>query len=289
MVTSKSGRAATALIGIVLTLIALSMVVPLIHLLAVSLSDPVYANAKLVYLWPKGFHLNVYKTIIGMEPLWRSMGVTIFITVGGTLLHLFFTSTMAYGLSRPFAPGKKIILRLVLVTFIFSAPLIPTYLVISGLGLENKLIALMLPGAVNAFGVIIMKTFFQGLSSELFDAAKIDGCSELGIFTRIALPLSLAGIATLALFHSVGIWNSYFSALLYIQNKELYPLQILLRSLVVEENASFRQGGAGEVITSTPEMMKAGIILFATAPILLVYPFLQKFFVKGAMLGSLKE
>jgi ABC-type glycerol-3-phosphate transport system permease component len=195
---------------------------------------------------------------------------------------------MAYGLSRPFAPGKRIILRLVLITFIFSAPLIPSYLVVSALGLENTLWVLMLPGALNAFAVIIMKTFFQGLSSELFDAAKIDGCSELGIFARIALPLSTAGIATLALFHSVGIWNSYFAALLYIRSKELYPLQILLRSLVVEENSSFRPV-AGEVIVSTPEMMKAGIILFATLPILIVYPFLQKYFVKGAMLGSLKE
>jgi putative aldouronate transport system permease protein len=288
MVTSKSDWVTSTIIGLFLTIVALSMVVPLVHLLAVSLSDPVYANAKLVYLWPKGFHLNVYQTIVGMEALWRSMGVTILITVGGTLLHLFFTTTMAYGLSRPFAPGKRIILRLVLITFIFSAPLIPSYLVVSALGLENTLWVLMLPGALNAFAVIIMKTFFQGLSSELFDAAKIDGCSELGIFARIALPLSTAGIATLALFHSVGIWNSYFAALLYIRSKELYPLQILLRSLVVEENSSFRPV-AGEVIVSTPEMMKAGIILFATLPILIVYPFLQKYFVKGAMLGSLKE
>jgi ABC-type glycerol-3-phosphate transport system permease component len=288
MVTSKSDWVISTIIGLILTLVALSMVAPLVHLLAVSLSDPIYANAKLVYLWPKGFHLNVYQTIVGMDALWRSMGVTIFITIGGTLLHLFFTTSMAYGLSRPFAPGKKIILRLVLITFIFSAPLIPSYLVISALGLENTLWVLMLPGALNAFAVIIMKTFFQGLSSELFDAAKIDGCSELGIFARIALPLSTAGIATLALFHSVGIWNSYFAALLYIRSKELFPLQILLRSLVVEENSSFRPV-AGEVIVSTPEMMKAGIILFATLPILIVYPFLQKYFVKGAMLGSLKE
>ncbi len=288
MVTSKSDWVISTIIGLILTLVALSMVAPLVHLLAVSLSDPIYANAKLVYLWPRGFHLNVYQTIVGMDALWRSMGVTIFITIGGTLLHLFFTTSMAYGLSRPFAPGKKIILRLVLITFIFSAPLIPSYLVISALGLENTLWVLMLPGALNAFAVIIMKTFFQGLSSELFDAAKIDGCSELGIFARIALPLSTAGIATLALFHSVGIWNSYFAALLYIRSKELFPLQILLRSLVVEENSSFRPV-AGEVIVSTPEMMKAGIILFATLPILIVYPFLQKYFVKGAMLGSLKE
>ena len=288
MVRSKSDWVFTSINGTILILISVSMVLPLIHLLAVSFSDALYANAKLVYFWPKGFQLDVYKTIFGMNTLWRSMGVTIFITVAGTLIYLMFTTSMSYGLARPFTPGKKIILRLVLVTLVFNAPLIPNYLVISSIGLENTLWALMLPGALNAFGVIIMKTFFQGLSSELFDAAKIDGCNEFGIFTRIALPLSTAGIATLALFHAVGLWNSYFAALIYIRTKELFPLQIMLRSLVVEENFMFNPSG-GEVLSATPEMMKAGIILFATVPILIVYPFLQKYFVKGAMLGSLKE
>jgi ABC-type glycerol-3-phosphate transport system permease component len=274
--------------GTFLAIAALSMVAPIIHLAAVSLSSSVYANAKLVYLWPKGFQLDVYKTILGMESLWRSMGVTITITVGGTLLYLFFTSTMAYGLSRPHAPARGLIMKFILVTFIFTSPLIPGYLVIRSLGLENTLWVLMLPGAINAFGVIIMKTFFQGLSSELFDAGKIDGCGEFRIYARIAMPLSMAVNATLALFQAVTLWNSYFNALIFIRSKELYPLQILLRSLIIEDD-TLTNKTSGDLLAATPEMMKAGIILFATIPILLVYPFLQKYFVKGAMLGSLKE
>lgn len=285
---NRSNRIFQWVNGTFLAIAALTMVAPIIHLAAVSLSSSVYANAKLVYLWPRGFNLDVYKTILGMESLWRSMGVTITITVGGTLLYLFFTSTMAYGLSRPHAPARGLIMKFVLVTFIFTSPLIPGYLIIRSLGLENTLWVLMLPGAINAFGVIIMKTFFQGLSSELFDAGKIDGCGEFRIYARIAMPLSMAVNATLALFQAVGLWNSYFSALIYIRSKELYPLQILLRSLIIEDGSSLNKP-SGDLLAATPEMMKAGIILFATIPILLVYPFLQKYFVKGALLGSLKE
>ncbi|WJH33878.1 carbohydrate ABC transporter permease [Paenibacillus sp. CC-CFT747] len=180
-------------------------------------------------------------------------------------------------------------LRGIVVTFIFSAPLIPNYLLVRSLGMENTLWALMIPGALSAFYVIIMKTFFQGISSEMFDAAKMDGCSEWGIYARVAIPMSLPVIATIALFHAVGQWNSYFSALLYIRSKDLLPLQVLLRNLVMEEQASNMASSAEVSLVMTPEMLKAGITLFATLPILIVYPFLQKYFVKGASLGSLKE
>ncbi|WP_238177976.1 carbohydrate ABC transporter permease [Paenibacillus contaminans] len=285
---NRSNRIFQWVNGTFLAIAALTMVAPIIHLAAVSLSSSVYANAKLVYLWPKGFNLDVYKTILGMESLWRSMGVTITITVGGTLLYLFFTSTMAYGLSRPNAPARGLIMKFVLITFIFTSPLIPGYLVIRSLGLENTLWVLMLPGAINAFGVIIMRTFFQGLSSELFDAGKMDGCGEFRLYARIAMPLSMAVNATLALFQAVTLWNSYFSALIFIRSKDLYPLQILLRSLIIEDDSVLNKP-SGDLLAATPEMMKAGIILFATLPILLVYPFLQKYFVKGALLGSVKE
>ncbi|WP_135555250.1 carbohydrate ABC transporter permease [Paenibacillus cymbidii] len=274
--------------GLLLGVVAFTMIAPLLHLAAVSLSAPVYAGAKLVYLWPRGFNVNVYRSIFRMEQLWRALEVTALVTVLGTALHLALTSTMAYGLSRPKAPAKKLIMRFILVTFIFTLPLIPNYLWIRTLGMENTLLALFVPGAASAFGVIIMKTFFQQMSSELFDAGKIDGCSEFGLYARLALPLSKAVIATLALFQAVGLWNAYFAALIYIRNKELYPLQVLLRSLIVQEDN--RIGGAAAIREMvTPEMMKAGVVIFATLPILCVYPFLQKHFVKGAMLGSLKD
>lgn len=275
--------------GTLFVLLCLTMIAPIVHLLAVSLSSPIYADARLVTFWPKGFNIEVYKTIFGMENIWRAMGVSIYITVGGTLLALAFTSTLAYSLSRPQMSGRKWILRGIIVTFVFSAPLIPNYLVIRALSMENTLWALMVPGALSAFYVIIMKTFFQGISSEMFDAAKIDGCSELGTFSRIAIPMSMPVIATVALFVAVGQWNNYFSALIYIRDKDLLPLQVLLRNLVVEEQANSMTQATEVAVNMTPEMMKAGITLVATAPILIVYPFLQKYFVKGAMVGSLKE
>mgnify|MGYP001294428109 FL=1 len=275
--------------GTLFVLLCLTMIAPIIHLAAVSLSSPLYAQAKMVTFWPKGFNIEVYKTIFNMENIWRSMGNSIIITVGGTLIALAFTSTLAYPLSRPNMKGRKWVLRGILVTFIFSAPLIPSYLLVRGLGMENTLWALMIPGALNAFNVIIMKTFFQGISSEMFDAAKIDGSNEAGIFARIAIPLSMPVIATIALFHAVGQWNSYFSALIYIRNKDLLPLQVLLRNLVVEEEANMMANATELATVLTPEMLKAGITLFATVPILIVYPFLQKYFVKGIVLGAVKE
>ncbi|CAG7620608.1 L-arabinose transport system permease protein AraQ [Paenibacillus solanacearum] len=275
--------------GMMFVMLCLTMIAPIVHLAAVSLSAPVYANAKLVVFWPKGFNVEVYRTIFAMANIWKSLGVSVYITVLGTLICLAFTLTLAYSLSRPSMKGRRWVLRGIIVTFVFSAPLIPNYLVVRGLGMENTLWALMIPGALNAFNVIIMKTFFQGISSEMFDAGKIDGCSELGVFSRIALPLSAPVVATVALFHAVGQWNSYFAALIFIRSKDLLPLQVLLRNLIVEEQASNVASTTELSGLLTPEMLKAGITLFATAPILIVYPFLQKYFVKGAMVGSLKE
>ncbi|RKN84930.1 carbohydrate ABC transporter permease [Paenibacillus ginsengarvi] len=270
-------------------ILCLTMIAPIVHLAAVSFSSQFYTEAKLVTFWPKGFNIEVYKTIFGMQNIWTSMRNSLVITVFGTLIALAFTASMAYPLSRPQMVGKKWVLRGIIVTFVFSAPLIPNYLLVRTLGMENTLWALMIPGALSAFNVIIMKTFFQGISSEMFDASKIDGCSELGSFTRIAIPLSAPVIATIALFHAVGQWNSYFGALIFIRSKDLLPLQVLLRNLVVEEQANSMANTTEVATMLTPEMLKAGITLFATAPILIVYPFLQKYFVKGAMVGSLKE
>jgi putative aldouronate transport system permease protein len=291
MQTFKSDRLFHITNNTLLILLSLTMIAPIIHLAAVSLSSPVYAEAKLVYFWPKGLNLDVYQTILGMDMMWRSMGVSVYITVLGTLITLFFTSTLAYSLSRPAMPGRSIMIRGIIVTYVFLPPLIPTYLLVKSLGLENTLWSLMLPFALNAFYIMIMRTYYLGISNQVFDSAKIDGCSELGILWRIAIPLSKPVIATIALFHAVYQWNSYFYAIIFIRSKELYPLQVLLRNLVVEEEVnSMPQMTADEVaIAATPEMMKAGIIIFATIPILAVYPFLQKYFVKGAMLGSLKE
>lgn len=289
MVSNRTNRWFHTLNYTIFTMIGLAMVAPMIHLLAVSLSAAEFANAKQVYFWPKGLNFEVYDYILQQQRLWKSLGISVYITVLGTVIALFFTSTIAYALSRPQMPARKLILRAIVLTFVFSIPLIPSYLLVRTLQMDNTLWALMIPGALSAFNIIIMKTFFQGLSAELFDAAQIDGCSEYGIFARIAIPLSMPVVATIALFHAVGQWNSYFSALIYIRTKDLYPLQVLLRNLVIEGQVQDSMSAQEIASLYTPEQMKAGIVLFATLPILIVYPLLQRHFVKGAMLGSLKE
>lgn len=289
--TSKHDRSIGIVNGTIIALATLTMIAPVIHILAVSLSSAEYAQAKLVTFWPKGFNLSIYERIFGMDQLWRSLGVTVYITVLGTLIALVLTSSIAYSLSRSEMPFKGLILKLIIVTFVFTAPLIPNYLLVKSLGLEDTLWALMLPTSLSAFNIIIMKTFFQGLSKDVFDSAKIDGCSEFGIYTRIALPMSKPVIATIGLFQAVAIWNNYFQALIFIRTDSLYPLQLLLRQLIVtgKGQGSEMSGVNLELAGLTPEQMKAGIIVFATVPILIVYPFLQKYFIKGAKLGSLKE
>ncbi|WJH35852.1 carbohydrate ABC transporter permease [Paenibacillus sp. CC-CFT747] len=291
MITRRSERPfqwANAAFFIVL---CFTMIAPILHLVSVSVSSPVYANNKLVVLWPKGFQLSVYETLFGMKDMWRAMGVSIYISLMGTLLCLILTSTLAYTLTRPMMPGRRMITRLILFTFIFPVPLIPSYLVVKELGMINTLWALIIPGALGAYNVFIMKTFFQGISAELVDAMKIDGSGELGVYARLVLPLSAPVLATIALFHSVGTWNSYFGALIYLRSKNLFPLQLKLKNMVASSgtDSGLDSIAVDSGILSSPETIKAAAILFSTLPILLVYPFLQKYFVKGVMLGSLKE
>ncbi|MCQ6562401.1 carbohydrate ABC transporter permease [Paenibacillus mendelii] len=280
-----------AFLATILTALSLIMLAPLIHVLSVSLSSPLYAQAKLVYFWPKGLQFAVYKKIFSMDEMWRAMGVSVYITVFGTLITLALTSMIAFALSRTTMPGRTWIMRLIVLTFILPAPLIPGFLLVKSLNMLDTLWSLMIPGATSAFYVIIMRTFFRNVSGELFDAAKMDGCSEAGIYFRVVLPLSTAVLATVGLFHAVYQWNTYFSALIYIREKTLYPLQVLLQNLVAKKGLNNFMGEVQFELNMpvTPEMMSAGIIIFATVPILIVYPFLQRYFVKGAMLGSLKE
>lgn len=283
----RSDRLFHVINGLFFVLLSLSMLAPIVHLAAVSLSASKFTNAHQVFFWPRGFNLFVYHDIFKQTRLWRALGITVYITVLGTLIALYITSALAFSLTRQKMIGRRLILKALIVTFIFSVPLIPFYLVVRTVGMENTLWALMIPGALSVFNVFILKTFFQGISSELFDAAQMDGCSEYGIFFRIAIPISLPALATIGLFHAVGQWNSYFHALIFLHSKELYPIQVILKSMVLDGSS----GGESDslVLFYSPEQLKAGVVLFATIPILLVYPFLQKYFVKGAMLGSLKE
>lgn len=272
-----------------LVAVSILMLLPIIHILAISLSEAAFINQKGVYLWPRGFNLHAYEFIFMQERLWRALGVTLYITGVGTALALFFTMTISYALSRAYMPIRSLILKMILLTFIFSIGLIPFFLVVRELNMLNTLWALMIPNALGAWYVFITKTFFQALPEELFEAARMDGCSEFGLFARIALPVSLPVIATIGLFHSVGQWSSFFSAIIFIQDSALYPLQVIVRQIVLIGDISSNTDNYSMLQDTTPKQLQSGVILFATIPILLVYPFIQKHFVKGATLGSLKE
>ncbi|MBO9607057.1 MAG: carbohydrate ABC transporter permease [Paenibacillaceae bacterium] len=290
MLSFKSDRLFQSLNNALFVVFSLLMLLPMFHLLALSLSSNRYIQMGAVYLWPKGFNLAAFEYIVGQERLWRALGVSIYITAVGTAIALFLTLTLSYALSRAYMPGKGLILKLILLTFIFPVAMIPYFLVVKQLHLLDTLWSLMLPNALGAWYVFITKTFFQGLSNELFEAGRIDGCNEYALFWRIAMPLSMPVVATIGLFYAVNQWNSYFDAIIFVRDQHLYPIQMLVREIAVVGNMTDNMEDfskvAGEV---NQKQVIAGVILFASFPIMLVYPFLQKYFVKGAMLGSLKE
>lgn len=214
--------------------------------------------------------------------------VSIYITVVGTLVQLILTSLMAYSLAHKQLPGRSIIMLMVLFTMVFSGGMIPTYFVVKATGLLDSLWSLMIPNAISAFYLIILKNFFQGIPEELKESAKIDGSHELGILYRIVLPLSLPAMATFGLFYSVGIWNQYFSAVLYITDSSLYPVQVILRQVIILTSGAIGNSDAIENMPYYSSAIKMAVIVIATLPIMVVYPFLQKHFTKGVLLGSVK-
>ncbi|KQO17581.1 carbohydrate ABC transporter permease [Paenibacillus sp. Leaf72] len=268
---------------------AATMLLPLLQLLAVSFSSPIAADSKQVFLFPVEFTTASWSHILQNTGLWRSFGITVYITVAGTLLSMLFSVLTAYPLSHKQFLIRKPIMLGIIITMIFNAPMIPFFLTVRELGMMNSLWSLILPGVIGTFNMIIIRTFFTGIPKELDDSARIDGCNEAGILFRIYLPLSKPVIATVSLFYAVGYWNTFQRAVLFIRDPEKWPLQTKLRAYLTspEELAAVNLVlGDYDFNTTT---LKAATILFATIPIVLVYPYLQKYFVKGSMLGSLKE
>jgi putative aldouronate transport system permease protein len=270
-----------------LSLIGIICVLPFIYVLAVSFTAPHIVAEGGFILYPKEVSLAAYRYIFSSNALIRSLGVSIYITVVGTLLNLVLTSLLAYPLSRKSFKGRSAMLLAVLFTMLFNGGLIPTYYVVKSLHLIDSLWALMIPTAISAFNLIILKNFFQQMPDGIEDSAKIDGCNDLGILFRIVIPLSLPAIATFGLFYAVDHWNKFFSAVMYINNNEKWPVQVLLREIVI--NANSRVGDTNmDEMNIQPLTIKMAVIVFATLPIMAVYPFLQKHFAKGVMLGSVK-
>jgi putative aldouronate transport system permease protein len=270
-------------------ILSLTMFLPFLHIIAKSLSSSEAVTHGKVLFWPVDFTLSNYQYVVHDPSIWRAFAVSLIITVGGTALSLIATAALAYPASRPEFKAKKPILLMVLFTMIFSVPLIPSFLVVKNLGMLDSLWSLVLPGLISAFNFFIMRSFFQNIPSTLIDAARIDGLGEVGILFKIVLPLSKPALATLGIFYGVGHWNAYQSALYYINDPRLYPLQVKLRQMMVTDTGSTSEADLVSMALTSPEGIQMATVIFATLPILIVYPFLQKYFVKGSMLGSVKE
>lgn len=272
---------------LLMLLLAISTIYPIIYVTAVSFSNIGFVSKGEVFLWPKGFTLEAYKVVFNDESVWRSYWNTIRYTFMQVLFTLTFTSLTAYPLSKSRLLWRRPVLLFIGFTLLFHGGLIPTFLLIKKLHMVNTMWALIIPGAVNTMYLFIMRTFFEGLPEELEDAARIDGCNPLQVLWKIVLPLSVPVMVTIGLFTAVTQWNSFFGSLIYLSDKDMFPLQVHLRNVVISGSALFANRGDGNDVVVL-ETIKYSTLMVATAPILLVYPFIQKYFVKGALIGSIK-
>jgi putative aldouronate transport system permease protein len=274
-----------------LSIAGLVTLLPIIYVLAGSLSDKYALINMKVTLWPIGLQFENYKMVLKNDVFWNSFKNTIIIVFTGTTLNMLMTVLTAYPLSKGYLKGRKYFMLMIVITMVFSAPMIPTYLVVKQLGLIDTLGALIIPGALSSFNLILCLTFFKSIPEELFEAARIDGMPEIQILWKIAIPVSLPMIVTLTMFYAVGHWNAYSAAIIYITKQTLKPLQVFLYTLISQYNSAGMDNLDSAVMNSelTPEGLKMATIMVATIPIVIVYPFIQKYFIKGAMLGSVKE
>lgn len=279
----------TVINTLIMLLIAAVMLYPFVYMLAVSLSGDVYVMKGEVTLWPKGFNLRMYELVLGDPQIWTSYRNTILYTVLGTAIAMLITSMGAYALSRKDMMFHKGFTLLIVFTMFFGGGMIPTFLVVRSLGLVDTIWGMVLPGAVSTWNLILMRTFFSGIPKELEESGRMDGLNDIGIFFRIIVPLSKPVFATISLFYAVGIWNNFLYPLLYLRSQELFPLQVLLRNLVLAGSVSSGQvtqiGGDNLVVEDS---LKYATIMVSTLPILILYPFVQKYFVKGSMIGAVK-
>ena len=289
MTTKKKLSVGLVINGIVLFIIGFICLYPFLNVLAYSMSGYNAVLSGKVTFYPIDFNIDAYRQILGKTQIWLAMRATTIVTVLGTALSLILTIFAAYSLSIKDLPGRKAFTVFILFTMYFSGGMIPTFIVVKSLGMYDTLLSLFLPQAINVFNFIVMRTFFRNLPESLAEAARIDGASYMTILFKIVLPLSIPIIATIGLFYAVAYWNTYFDALLYIKSPEKYTLQLRLKSLLFEgelNNSGANVEGIGTQVMT--QSLKMATVAVSTMPILLVYPWLQKYFVKGVMIGSVK-
>ena len=272
------------LVYAILVAVLLLTLVPVMYVVAVSFTP--YSEVvkhQGVVLIPTEITFDAYKIIMKRNDFWNGLWMTIEITVLGTLANLVVTTAFAYPLSRKHLPGRSLITKMVIFTMIFSAGTIPTYLVVKQTGMLNSLLSYIVPGLVGVSNLIIMKSFFENLPEDIFDAARIDGCGEFKVLGRIVLPMSVPIMMTIGMYYAVGHWNTYMAAVLYVTDESLQPIQVILRRLLLSSITDFD----ADTIVPT-ESLRMAAVCFSTLPIVVVYPFIQKYFVKGTLAGAVK-
>lgn len=289
---SKGERLATVSLYLVMILVVFVTLYPFIYVLSMSISDPVAVIGRRIWLWPVGFSLDAYKLVFEDPGVWRAYYNTFWYTIVGTLVNVTMTVLAAYPLSRTQFIGRKPIMTMIVITLFFSGGLIPTFILIQQLGLYDTRWVMVLPSAVSAFLIIIARTFFQSIPNAYIEAAKLDGANDIMILLKIVLPLSKPILAVLSLFYAVGHWNAFFTPLVYLPSPDLQPMSIFLSRVLIQDDQSML--GAGGIVDTYARSMLAiqmpyALIIVVILPIVLVYPFLQKHFAKGVMLGGLKD
>ncbi|MCP3782228.1 carbohydrate ABC transporter permease [Micromonospora sp. A3M-1-15] len=275
--------------AVILTAVVVVTLYPFVNIVARSLSDEAYIIAGKVNLVPRGFNADTYKLVMSDSAFWTNYRNTVVYTLVATLISIVLTTCYAYVLSKKHLKGRNALVGIAVFTMFFSGGLIPNYVLITSLGLKNTIWAIVLPNAINVFNLLVMKAFFESLPVELEEAAAVDGLNTYGILLRIVLPLSKALIATMVLFYAVAFWNSWFSAFLYLDQQDLWPVTIYLRNLIAGATGAENVGAIAEADEVQAEAtLKAVTIVLTTLPILLVYPFVQRYFVSGVMLGAVK-
>ncbi|MFE5317959.1 carbohydrate ABC transporter permease [Paenibacillus sp. NPDC056579] len=272
---------------VLLTLIALLTLYPFWDSLIISITPLNESLAQSVHLFPRTLTLESYEYLLKLDQLWTSYKVSFLVTVLGTVISMIATTLAAYALSKKELPGGRVLMFAIVFTMMFSGGIIPNYLVVKQLGMMNSVWAMMIPAMIQTYNLIIMRSFFTSIPESLEESAKIDGSNDFGILLRIVIPLSMPAIATISLFYAVSKWNEFFTAVMYITDKDIWPLQLFLRSMLIDNEAAFQSGGDSPFLLG--QSIKMATIMISTIPVMIIYPFFQRYFVQGVTLGAVKE
>jgi putative aldouronate transport system permease protein len=285
---SRGHRAFQAVNALALTCVVVLTLYPFVNILARSFSSESYIKAGQVNLWPRGFNLTTYQHVMADSVFWTNYRNTVVYTVVGTAISIVLTTTYAYVLSKRHLRGRGVLIAVAVFTMFFNGGIIPNYVLVGALGMRNTIWAIVVPNAISVFNLLVMKAFFEAMPAELEEAAAVDGLNTYGILLRIVLPLSKAVIATMVLFYAVSFWNSWFSAFLYMDRQDLFPVTVYLRNLIAGATSVTNESMSSGTQLQVAANIKAVTVVLTALPIMFIYPFVQRYFVSGVMLGAVK-